>query len=49
MRIEFEDHFIKEIYKNPKKYMNKKARVTFQVSKMQGNFEYQIYTGGSWD
>ena len=49
MRIEFEDHFIKEIYKNPKKYMNKKARVTFQVSRMQGNFEYQVYTGGSWE
>ncbi len=49
LRIEFEDHFIKEIYKNPKKYLNKKIRVTFQVSKMQENFEYQIYTGGSWD
>ncbi|MDD2984402.1 MAG: hypothetical protein PHQ74_13535 [Crocinitomicaceae bacterium] len=49
MRIEFEDHFIKEIYKSPKKFMNKKVRVTFQVSRIQGNFEYQIYTGGSWD
>lgn len=49
MRIEFEDPFIKDIYKNPKKFLNKKMRVTFQVSKMQGNFEYQIYTGGSWE
>lgn len=49
MRIEFEDHFIKELSKNPKKFINKKMRVTFQVSKMQGNFEYQIYTGGSWE
>ena len=49
MRIEFEDHFVKEIYKNPKKYMNKKLRVTFQLSRLQDNFEYQIYTGRSWE
>ncbi len=49
MRIEFEDHLIKEVYKDPKKYMNKKMRVTFQLSRLQGNFEYQIYTGASWE
>lgn len=49
LKIEFVDNFIKEIYKSPKQYLNKKLRVTFQVSRMQGNFEYQVYTGGSWD
>ncbi len=49
LKIEFVDHFIKEIYKTPKQYLNKKIRVTFQVARLQGNFEYQVYTGGSWE
>ena len=48
LRIEFEDNFIKDALKNQTKYVNKKCRVTFEIANNSG-FEYQLYTGGSWD
>ena len=47
LRVEFNDKFILDALNNEKKYMNRKCRVTFQVSENSG-FKYQLYTGGSW-
>lgn len=47
MRIEFNDKFVVDAFKNQRKYLNRKCRISFAISQNSG-FEYQVYTGGEW-
>lgn len=47
LRIEFQDPFIGEAFKEQKKYINRKIRVSFQSGNLNG-YQYQIYTGANW-
>jgi hypothetical protein len=47
LRVEVEDKFINDALRNINSNMNRKCRVSFQVTSSSG-FEYQVYTGGEW-
>jgi hypothetical protein len=48
LRVTEFDPFILELRKEPKKYLNRKVKVNFEVMTESSGFQFQVYRGGSF-